>query len=144
MRYVTDEVSEDFVPLQNEIDCINNYIDLQRLRIGKRTEIDYNVTGNATNKIIAPLVFMTFIENIFKYGISKQENSKLVVNINIEDDKVTLFCQNPVYHTVGNNGRRGIGIQNTKQRLEHLYPGKHLLNISNENNLYSVTLTLYS
>ncbi|MCJ8211991.1 sensor histidine kinase [Mucilaginibacter sp. RS28] len=144
MRYVTDEITEDFVPLENEIECVNNYIDLQRLRIGKRTEIDYSVTGDPLNKVVAPLIFMTFIENVFKYGISKQEQSKLVIRITILEDSINLFCQNPVHPNAANDSRRGIGIQNTKQRLQHLYADKHHLNIVNENQLYTVELNLYS
>lgn len=144
MRYVTDEVSEDFVLLQNEIDCIENYIDLQRLRIGKTTEIEYSVTGNTSNKVVAPLIFMTFIENIFKYGISKQDHSKLIIRINILSDHINLFCQNSIYNTVTADSRKGIGIQNTRQRLEHLYPGKQVLKIDSADNLYTVDLTLYN
>ncbi|WDF54189.1 sensor histidine kinase [Mucilaginibacter sp. KACC 22063] len=144
MRYVTDEVTEDFVLLQNEIDCIDNYIDLQRLRIGKKTEIDYSVEGNAENKVVAPLVFMTFIENVFKYGISKQEYSKLTIQINIDDDKLHLFCQNPDYSNKSIQNRHGIGIKNTLQRLVHLYPGRHKLDINTQNNHYTVNMTLYN
>lgn len=144
MRYVTDEVTEDFVPLQNEIDCIDNYIDLQRLRIGKKTEIDYSVEGNAENKVVAPLIFMTFIENVFKYGISKQEHSKLTIQISIDNDKLHLFCQNPDYSNKSTQNRHGIGIKNTLQRLEHLYPGRHKLDMNTQNNHYTVNMTLYN
>ncbi|WP_198170286.1 sensor histidine kinase [Mucilaginibacter arboris] len=144
MRYVTDEVSEDFVPLQNELECIEDYIGLQQLRIGSKTQVDFTITGNPVNKIIPPLIFMTFIENIFKYGISKQENSILKIRIAIEEKTIALFCQNPVFNTKLDAGRKGIGITNTRQRLEHLYPGKYSLNISHENGLYTVNLALHA
>lgn len=144
MRYVTDEISEDFVPLQNELDCINDYIELQRLRIGKKTQIDFTVKGNAANRTIAPLIFMTFVENMFKHGISKQKEYFLRIEVVIEEKSISFFSRNPVVDNIENASRRGIGISNTLQRLEHLYPGKYLLNISNEKELYIVKLTLQS
>src|SRR6201999_506982 len=73
MRYVTDDTREDFVPLQSEVDCINDYIELQKLRLGTKTQVDFKITGDIESKQIAPLILMTFIENVFKYGISKHE-----------------------------------------------------------------------
>ncbi|MDN3550611.1 sensor histidine kinase [Mucilaginibacter aquaedulcis] len=142
MRYVTDDVTEDFVPLQSEIDCIGDYIELQRLRISNNTTVNFTVDGKPDAKKIAPLVFMTFIENVFKYGISKHENSVIDIRIGITNSAITFVCSNRIFAASRENHRTGIGINNTKQRLAHLYPGKHLLNISNENNLYTVRLTL--
>ncbi|TWJ03373.1 histidine kinase [Mucilaginibacter frigoritolerans] len=142
MRYVTDEVSEDFVPLENEVECIDNYIDLQRLRAGKMTEIDYSISGDASGKEIAPLIFMTFIENIFKYGISKQANSKLIIRVEIAGDLISLFCKNPIYEGIRTEPRQGIGIQNTVQRLDQLYPGNYTLNIHRTGDFFTVDLKL--
>src|SRR6202000_509115 len=83
MRYVTDEVTENVVSLQSEIDCINNYIDLQRLRLGKKTTLNFVITGTITDQKIAPLVLMTFIENVFKYGISKHEDARIDMSLDI-------------------------------------------------------------
>jgi len=61
MRYVTDDANEDFVPLQNEIDFIKDYIELQRLRLGEKTYVDLDISGDIEGKLIAPLILMTFI-----------------------------------------------------------------------------------
>jgi two-component system LytT family sensor kinase len=143
MRYVTDDVSVDLVPLQSEIDCITDYIELQRLRMNDDTHIDFTVKGGADNKTIPPLVLMTFIENVFKYGISNHEPSVITINI-VVNDSITLFCQNRIFNTKKQTQRTGIGIKNTKQRLEHLYPGRHLLYITSDNEYYTVQLTLQS
>lgn len=146
MRYVTDDVTHDFVPLQSEIDCINDYIELQRLRIGKNSPIEFTVTGDPANKIIAPLVMMTFVENVFKYGISKREHSPIYIKIEVSDLNIAFVCENMVFINKGEteNPSTGIGIKNTVQRLEHLYPGKYVLNIENDNKEYKVNLTLQS
>jgi two-component system LytT family sensor kinase len=142
MRYVTDDATHDFVPLQSEVDCISDYIDLQRLRLNKKTEICFSVTGNMEDKQIAPLILITFVENVFKYGISNHEPSPVTIKISADEKTITLFCQNTLFTTLRRIERTGIGIKNTKQRLEFLYRNKHLLNITTENGLYTVLLTL--
>lgn len=144
MRYVTDEVKEDFVDLQNEINCISNYIDLHRLRLGAKTVVSFTVQGDLDNKKIAPLLLMTFVENVFKYGVSKQHQSNIDINLLVKHDAIIFFCTNPVFERSQNIERTGIGINNTRERLKYLYPGKHVLNINEENNQFTVILTLYS
>jgi len=142
MRYVTDEVTEDFVPLRNEIDCIQDYISLQKLRLGSKTKLTFEVKGEIKNQKIAPLILMTFVENVFKYGISKHTASVIRMELAVERNCVSFFCQNSLFEHKAETGRTGIGIANTKQRLELLYPQKHKLEISNNNNLFTVKLNL--
>ncbi|RZM01083.1 MAG: histidine kinase, partial [Pedobacter sp.] len=144
MRYVTDEVEEDFVELQNEVGCISNYIDLQRLRLGSKTSVSFTVQGDLSGKKIAPLLLMTFVENVFKYGISKQHQSDIDINLLVKPDTITFLCVNPIFERNEKLERTGIGLNNTRQRLKHLYPGKHILNIKDENNQFMVVLTLHS
>ncbi len=140
MRYVTDEVAEDLVLLQSEIDCINDYIDLQKLRVGKTTKLKVEYSGEIKNQKIAPLVLMTFVENVFKYGISKHKTAAITIKLDIEDNKLLFFCQNTIFPHSAGTKRRGIGISNTRQRLEHMYPGKHRLEINTDNDLFTVNL----
>ncbi|MDB5090402.1 MAG: hypothetical protein JWR09_4396 [Mucilaginibacter sp.] len=142
MRYVTDDANENFVSLQSEVDCINDYIELQRLRLGGKTTIDVTISGNIDPKKIAPLILMTFVENVFKYGVSKHETSAIVIKILATEKEIAFFCENRIFHDANENNRTGIGLKNTCKRLEHLYAGKHLLAITNHDNLYTVNLTL--
>lgn len=142
MRYVTDDVNKDFVSLQNEVECITDYIDLQRLRLSKKVNVDFSVTGNTEGKKIPPLVLMTFIENVFKYGISSHETSTITIKLFAEEKSITFFCQNKLFSTERRVERTGIGITNTRQRLDHVYPNRHLLNITSEDGLYTVQLTI--
>lgn len=143
MRYVTDEVTENQVSLQSEVGCINDYIDLQRLRLGKKTKLTFDVSGNIGHKKIAPLVLMTFIENVFKYGISKHEAAEINIRLEGGEDNIVFFCQNTIFENgTPANRAGGIGIANTRQRLEHIYPGKHTLDISTQNNLFIVNLII--
>jgi hypothetical protein len=142
MRYVTDDATEDFVPLQNELDCINDYIELQRQRLGEKTTVNLYFAGDISQKKIAPLILMTFIENIFKYGISKYEKSVIVVTVEAVSSGILFFCENTIFADTNQNNSTGIGLKNTRQRLRHLYSGKHSLNIKNENGLFTVNLKL--
>lgn len=142
MRYITDDVREDFVSLENEIGCIKDYIDLQKIRLGGKTNVDLQIEGSATDKKIAPLLLMTFIENAFKFGISNHEPSSIIIKLSIAGNRINFFCENKLFEAKQNSERTGIGIQNTKKRLQHLYPGKHSLEINSSNGLFTVQLTL--
>jgi hypothetical protein len=144
MRYVTDEANETMVPLQDEIDCINDYISLQKLRLGENFIIEFIVTGNAMGKQIPPLVLMTFVENAFKHGVSNHEQTSIIFKILVQDKYIHFFGQNKLFQTPRNAERTGVGIENTMKRLKVLYPEKHLLKIAEENGSYEVELVLYS
>lgn len=142
MRYVTDDVTEDFVLLQHEINCIQDYISLQKLRLGSKTKLCFEVEGLIENQKIAPLIIMTFVENVFKYGISKHKESMINIKLKVEGDCISFFCQNTLLEHQPTVARTGIGIANTRQRLELLYPKKYLLEIDSNNQLFTVKLRL--
>ncbi|TMI77258.1 MAG: hypothetical protein E6H10_19250 [Bacteroidetes bacterium] len=128
MRYLTDDATHDYVPLQSEVECISDYIELQRLRLNQKTEINFSVNGHLDEKQISPLILITFVENVFKYGVSNHEPSPLIIKISAEERTITLLCQNKLFNTV--------------RKVEREYPNKHLLNITTDNGVYTVLLTL--
>lgn len=144
MRYVTDDTSNDFVPLENEIACAGNYIDLQRLRLNDKTRVNFGVDGFVANKLVAPLLFMTFIENAFKYGISSHETSDIDISIHADEEEIRFFCRNKVFHKTLEIPAVGMGITNATRRLVHTYPGKHKLEIKQEAGFYNVYLKLFN
>ena len=142
MRYVTDEIRADYVSLQYEADCINDYIDLQRMRLGKNMNVNFSVSGDTGNKTIAPLLLMTFVENVFKYGISNREQSEITIRLAVEEHSITFYSRNRLYDARPAPERTGIGIANARQRLEHLYRDKYFLHIDTGNGYFTVQLTL--
>ncbi|HSC39095.1 MAG TPA: sensor histidine kinase [Chitinophagaceae bacterium] len=142
MRYVSDDVLQNFVPLQHEMDCIRDYIDLQRLRLGKKTRVDLGMSGNPDNLQIAPLLLMTFVENAFKYGTSNHDDSLISIRLKAEENAIRFSCTNRIFASRRLNERTGIGIANTRQRLDHLYPGKYDLSIANGEGFFNVQLVL--
>lgn len=142
MRYMTDDITVELVPLRDELDCIANFIGLQELRLGAKTPIDYQVEGLPLQHKIAPLILMTFVENAFKYGISKQTASPILIKVSIAEHQLEFFAQNRDFSENAKLKSTGIGIQNTRQRLQHAYPGKHDLKIEKADGLFSVQLKL--
>lgn len=142
MRYVTDDVTIDYVPLQSELDCIADYIELQKLRIGTKTAVDFNITGEAIGVKVAPLIMMTFVENVFKYGISKRESSTISISIEIKGRSIRFLCRNRIFDGTSIPREGGVGIANTRQRLQFLYAGRHDLKITTDDGFYTVSLTL--
>lgn len=144
MRYVTDEAEADFVPLSSELNCISNFIDLQKLRLGKSVSLQYTVNGEPSGHRISPLLLMTFIENVFKYGLSNHEPALINMAITMDHDTITFHSQNQLFNYKGHSERSGIGIINTKKRLDHLYTGKYDLTINSDDHLFTVDLILRS
>lgn len=144
MRYITDEADTDYVPLQGEINCIDNFIELQRLRLGKKTQLHYKVSGDPSGHQISPLILMTFIENVFKYGISNHHSTTIHINLEIQETKVIFHTRNNQFHNHKPQKRNGLGISNTKKRLELLYPEKYQLSIHNKIDLFTVDLILFT
>jgi two-component system LytT family sensor kinase len=142
MRYITEEAMEDFVPLDDEIACLKNYIDLQKLRLNAKTTVWFDVNGSATSIRIAPLILMTFVENAFKYGVSNRRETDIKVKVDIVENDILFFCQNRIIDVNADTERKGIGIANTKKRLDFLYVNRHILKIENDAEMFTVHLKL--
>ncbi|SKC19355.1 sensor histidine kinase [Dyadobacter psychrophilus] len=144
MRYITEEATENFVALEDEIDCLENYIDLQKLRLNAKTSVLFEVNELHAQTQIAPLILMTFVENAFKYGVSNHYASKIEIKINTAADEIRFFCRNKVFDSNKDPDRAGVGIVNTKKRLDFLYAGNYNLKIDNDGEIFSVNLKLKS
>lgn len=143
MRYIITNANDDVIALDKEINYINNFIQLQKTRLGNTVEIDYLIEGNAYGKCVTPLILISFIENAFKHGVNPNEDSQISINITIINDFLTLFVSNnKVQSKQSKQSDSGIGLQNTIERLSLLYPNNHVLTIDDNPNKYSVTLTI--
>jgi two-component system, LytTR family, sensor kinase len=142
MRYVTDEVHNDLVPLENEIACISDFIELQKLRLNNKTTVNFTCTGADVNLAIAPLILLPFVENIFKHGISNNESSSIAINIAAKNKEVIFNCSNNIFNPTKNKSRQGTGIENVTKRLQNLYPNKHFLKIEADEKKFEVHLII--
>ena len=147
MRYMLYECNERRVHLSKEIHYIYNYLDLERLRQPKDADIRFIVEGNVSEQMVAPLLFVPFLENSFKHGLNHTINGGGFVRIVLktEGDELEFSIQNSkVEHIPKQNHARsgGIGLVNVRQRLKILYPVDHTLEISDEPQQYTATLHL--
>lgn len=145
LRYVVDEASHDRVALSREVDYLNNYIELQKLRSTSTLVIQFKITGDIQSTQIAPLLLLPFVENAFKYGISNHEDSPIDIVLSADARQVIFSVKNRNFDTDGYEHDRnstGTGINNVRRRLELLYSNKHKLEIDNSQSLYFVKLTI--
>jgi signal transduction histidine kinase len=141
MRYMLYECNDNKVELSKELQYLQNYIDLQKIRFGNKAFIDFQVKGEVTNQHIVPLLLISFIENAFKHGIANDATSPIKLKINLEDGHLYFFIQNKK-HTHNRDSSGGIGLNNVRRRLDLLYPGKYNLEIRDEADTYTCQLSL--
>jgi sensor histidine kinase YesM len=143
MRYILTETERDLVPLRNEVDFIHNFIELQQVRLTDKVKLNFSATGDIETMLIAPLIFIPFVENAFKYGVSTKEPSIINITINTEGNKILFYASNNIVASESNlMENTGIGINNVKRRLELMYSNKHQLNTTIENKTYVVKLEI--
>jgi LytS/YehU family sensor histidine kinase len=143
MRYAISESDKDLVALHKEIKYVEDYIDLQKLRLGSTVNIDFRFDGDAAGKLIAPLILMPFVENAFKHGVNPEEDSSLTIHINVNENQLEMEVRNFILKDMQRNEHSsGLGIQNTKNRLMHLYPSRHLLDIRETEKEFIVQLKI--
>lgn len=143
MRYVVTESSQEYVPLSKEIEYIKDYISLQKLRMNDDVNFSFKCIGDFTGKAIAPLILIPFIENAFKYGLNPDEDSEISIEIAVVDFHLTLVAKNKmVVNEIPEDLKTETGIENTKKRLEIIYPKKHLLEISEKDSTFIISLNI--
>jgi sensor histidine kinase YesM len=146
MRHIIYESKENYISLEKELEFVNNFIELQRIRTSDKTKIKYEIIGKIPSARIAPLLFEPFIDNAFKHGLPGTGNSDFIhIKFNFENSESLIFTLENNYEELfqPNRSNSGIGLSNVKQRLKLLYqPNDFKLNIHKKDNIHQVTLEL--
>jgi hypothetical protein len=145
MRYIIYDSEKELVPLKNEIEYIANFVELQKLRIKENVHIDLSINGPVNDKWIEPMLLLPFIENAFKHGIDYTRDCVIRISIKTSEGKLFFETENQKVIQISqpwDNGNSGIGLANSKKRLNLLYPESHSLKIFEENNLFNIRLEL--
>ncbi|WP_171595506.1 sensor histidine kinase [Marinifilum caeruleilacunae] len=145
MRYMIYESNDQHVDLEKEIAYITNYLELQKLRCKNKTRIRYLIEGELKHQKIAPFLMIPFIENSFKHGGLNQFDRDIIdLSIRIENGILEMdLCNSiPKQSSKEIDPIGGFGIENVKSRLESLYPNKHDLHLSKQEDEYKVALKL--
>ena len=127
LRHVLYENQQDFVPLYKEADFIRNYIELMKIRVTDNVKIDTNINVQPNDATpVAPLLFISLIENAFKHGISPQGSGEIKIDLNQVDGDITCEIHNTCYPKRENDkSGSGIGLEQVSRRLELMYPDRY-------------------
>ena len=144
MRFMLYETKTEKIPLAKELTYIEKFIELQKIRTTNQHYINYTVEGDATNVMIPPMLFISFIENAFKHTENKKTENAININLDIEKSKIIFRCENSFNpNSQLKQDGNGLGSELIRKRLTLMYPEKHTLAITNNNELYKVELTLH-
>jgi LytS/YehU family sensor histidine kinase len=141
MRYMLYECNDNKVDLSKELAYLQNYIDLQKIRLGSCAAVNFEVKGNVTNQQIVPLLLISFIENAFKHGVANNPDTPITIHMDVDAEKLNFKVTNKK-HSFNKDDTGGIGLNNVQRRLDILYPGKYKLTIDNGIDTYSCELSL--
>lgn len=144
MRYLLYESEKGETKLREEITFLNNYIDLMKLRLNDKVALTVTIPQTYTNHTVPPLLFVPFLENAFKHGISYREHSYISVRMDISEDQIEFCTQNSIAagRDITPEIHSGIGLENVKKRLNLLFPGAHRLTIEATDDTFKVELLL--
>ncbi|SDF75572.1 Histidine kinase [Mucilaginibacter pineti] len=141
MRFLLYETKAERISLERELDYVQQYIDLQRIRTSNLDYVDFEISGRFCGQLIAPMILLPFIENAFKHTESRKAESNIHINLLLNKHHLVFTCTNTLFVK---DDSADIGLGNTliRKRLELLYPDAHVLIITNEAGLYRVNLEL--
>jgi len=126
LRYAMYETNKPKVRLDGEVEFMHNYIDLMKLRCNEMTTVNAQFTISEPQSEVPPLLFISLIENAFKHGMNSNAPATIDINLEQQDDTLIFNCDNtnnpkPTKDRSGS----GIGLENTRRRLDLLYPGRY-------------------
>jgi len=144
MRYMLEDSRDEKVSLEKEVEYLNSYIELQRMRLSDSVKIDFTIAGKPGQILIEPLLLIPFVENAFKHGISYHDISEIAICLKTGNNSLFFSVKNNIIRPVGESVEQGsgIGLKNVTRRLELLYPENHRLKIKDDGGLYLVELEI--
>ena len=141
MRYVLHEGAKSQVSLLKDLEFLRHYIALMRLRYTDKVKISFETPGQLPDRIIPPMLLITFVENAFKHGVSYRRPSFIEVKADAHDNHLVFTCRNSKSEAEHEtNG--GVGLANTRKRLDLIYGNNYTLLIDEGDDTYSVTLEI--
>lgn len=143
MRHILYEGSKKLIPLTREVEFLNLYVQLMRLRYTRKVHINVDVPPQLPELKLPPLMLIIFVENAFKHGISYREESFIDIKLRVENKRLLFSCCNSKPTQVQRtNEKGGMGLQNVRQRLELLYDDDYTLDINDGEKTYEVKLDI--
>ncbi len=145
MQHLLYDSDKEVIRLQDEIAFIQSYIELMKLRLTEKVKVNLTIHSDETGIMIPPLLFTSLLENAFKYGVSYREKSFIDISLVTKGGKLEFKIANSIIagkKQIQDPESSGIGLENTRKRLDLLYSGRYNMDITNTNEVFTVTLTL--
>lgn len=143
MRYMLHDSKSDQVSIEKELEHVENYISLERLRIKNEKFLKFNISGNYQGIRIAPMLFIPFVENAFKHSVDSEIENGIAIDFAFEKNTITFICENQYDNLeIEKDKTHGIGLETVEKRLKLLYPDKHKLNIDKDSSIFKVKLEI--
>jgi hypothetical protein len=142
MRHLLYESDIEMSPIKSEVDFIKSYVDLMKLRYSNEVKINFKVPRRIPDKSIPPLLFISLLDNAFKHGISYVSESFVDIELSITSDKLCIIITNSKNKEASKKSVFGIGMENTRKRLDLLYKGNYTLDITDRGNIFITNLTI--
>ena len=141
MRYMIYESNDSWADLSREVEYLNSYVELQRLRFKDGAAVEVNIQGEIDGQKIVPLILISFVENAFKHGVANDHQDPIKINI-IANQKILHFSVTNKKNKTNKDAMGGVGLNNVERRLQLLYPDRYKLNIVNSATHYTTELML--
>jgi LytS/YehU family sensor histidine kinase len=143
MRFMLNDAPSEYIPLSKELEYIKKYIELQKIRTSNDKYVNLNIIGASEKLMVAPAIFIPFIENAFKHSTNKKIENAINITIEIIGNDLSFRCINFFDNSnTFEQEKSGLGIDLIKQRLQLLYKDQHELNIIKTDNRFEVTLKI--
>jgi two-component system, LytTR family, sensor kinase len=143
MSYMLYESNAHYVFLTKEIAYLQSYLELEKLRVGHRLDLEFDTHGSTEGIKIPPMILILFIENAFKHGVKNNLNHiKMEISLKIDQGFLFFQVKNPVVEQYGSQGNVGIGLGNVKRRLDLLFGNNYALDLTNKERQYTASLKI--
>ncbi len=143
LSYMLYEGTEDKISLEKEINHLNDYIELEKLRFGNRLHLQLEMEGNLKDVMVTPMIIIPLAENAFKHcSLNERGNIAITIKIKVEQEVLHIHTINPVGDKKKEGNHHGIGVQNLSKRLQIIYPNKHIFKLEQREQLFYVDLSI--
>ena len=141
LKYAYVTADNDWVTIDDELNYLNNYIDLERIRLDEHTQVECDFCIDDPSTAIPPMIFLTFVENAFKYGSSTSRHCRILIRLHVSHVHLLVETRNDIVrHADEFRTAMPVGISNCRSRLAVLFPGRHTISLSEEGGTFHVLL----
>ena len=144
MRHVVYKSTAERIPFKEDMRFLENYIALMKVRYSHHIDIEFNYPKTVSAELtVPPLIFIVFVENAFKHGVSRSKHSYIHINMAVEENMLVARFENSVHQSAqSDKSIGGVGLENVSRRLEYIYGNNYSLDIVSDENRYCVTLKI--